>query len=210
MHLPEAQLISVASTAAAAEAVSKQSDSTADCAAICSKICLQLFGNLELLHEGIQNEHREPRPLRVSEEVLNLSENFTRFYILANHPSSPLPNTPHGGREELNALIRLELQQGRAEIDTTSHELPHPTITDLLAALRLPAIRIDRRPSVQRELFGSVYIVEAIDDEASQPSQLVCEEDHVTGLSSPWMDKVFDAIARVVARGGRADLLGIW
>ena len=148
--------------------------------------------------------------LFVSEEVLNLSENFTRFYILANHPSSPLPNTPHGGREELNALIRLELQQGRAEIDTTSHELPHPTITDLLAALRLPAIRIDRRPSVQRELFGSVYIVEAIDDEASQPSQLVCEEDHVTGLSSPWMDKVFDAIARVVARGGRADLLGIW
>jgi prephenate dehydratase len=58
-HLPEAQLVSVASTAAAAEALSKQPDVSADCAAICSKICLQLYPNLELLHEGIQNEHRE-------------------------------------------------------------------------------------------------------------------------------------------------------
>ncbi len=58
-NLPDAQLVSVASTAAAAEVVSKQSDAAADCAAICSKICLQLFADLELLHEGIQNEHRE-------------------------------------------------------------------------------------------------------------------------------------------------------
>lgn len=146
--------------------------------------------------------------LFVLEEVLNLSENFTRFYILANHPSSPLPNTQHDGREGLNALTRLEVQQ----IDSTLHEPPHPTITDLLAALRLPSIRIDRRPSVQvqHELFGSVYIVEVIDDEASQSPQLVGEEDVVIGLSSPWKDKVLDAIARVVARGGRADLLGVW
>jgi len=199
-HLPEAQLVSVSSTAAAAETVSKQPDATADCAAICSKICLQLFADLELLHEGIQNEH----------------DNFTRFYILANHPSSPLPNTRYDGRGELNALIRLELQQ-KAEPNITSHDLPHSTITDLLAALRLPAIRIDRRPSVQRELFGSVYLVEVIDDETSNgsrslagPSQCVGEEGVVTRLTSPWKDRVLDAIARVVARGGRADLLGTW
>jgi hypothetical protein len=36
------------------------------------------------------------------------------------------------------------------------------------------------------------------------------EGDAVTGLLSPWKDRVLDAIARVVARGGRADLLGTW
>jgi hypothetical protein len=145
-----------------------------------------------------------------------LSENFTRFYILANHPSSPLPNTRYDGHGELNALIRLELQQ-KAESNTPSHDPPHPTITDLLAALYLPAIRIDRRPSVQREVFGSVYLVEVIDDETSddsrllaRPSQCVGEEGVVTRLISPWKDRVLDAIARVVAQGGRADLLGTW
>ena len=58
-HLPEARLISVASTAAAAEMVSTQNDAAADSAAICSKICLQLFADLEILHEGIQDEHSE-------------------------------------------------------------------------------------------------------------------------------------------------------
>jgi hypothetical protein len=115
-----------------------------------------------------------------------------------------LPNTRYDGRGECNALIRLELQQKAA----TSQDSLHDTVTDLLAALRLPAIRIDRRPSVKRELFGSVYLVEAIDDEASQPSQRVDEED--AKLLSPWKERVLDAIARVVARGGRADLLGTW
>jgi hypothetical protein len=71
-------------------------------------------------------------------------------------------------------------------------------------------MRIDRRPSVQHGLFGSVYLVEVTDDEASQPSQRVGEENAVTELLSPWRDKVLDAIARVVVRGGRADLLGAW
>ncbi|KAI9445301.1 PDT-domain-containing protein [Lactarius indigo] len=194
-HLPEAQQVSVASTAAAAEVVSKQPEATADCAAICSKICLQLFANLELLHEGIQNEH----------------QNFTRFYILANHPSSPLPNAQYDGRGEFNALIRLELQQ-KAEGLNTPQDSQHPTVTDLLAALCLPAIRIDRRPSAQHELFASVYLVEVVDNEASndsQPPQRV-GEDLVTGSSSPWKERVLNAVARVVTRGGRADLLGTW
>ena len=147
-----------------------------------------------------------PLVLRERRKRLNLfSENFTRFYILANRPSSPLPNTRHDGPGEFNALIRLEPQQKVA----TSQDSPHLAgiVTDLLAALRLPAVRIDRRPSLQRELFGSVYLVEVIDDEASRPSQRVGEED---GLLSPWKDRVLDAIARVVSRGGRADLLGTW
>ena len=39
--------------------VSTQDDAAADGAAICSKICLQLFADLEILHEGIQDEHSE-------------------------------------------------------------------------------------------------------------------------------------------------------
>jgi prephenate dehydratase len=57
-HLPAAQLVKVPSTAAAAEAVSTRADDdAADSAAICSKICLQLFGNIEILQEGIQDYH---------------------------------------------------------------------------------------------------------------------------------------------------------
>ena len=125
----------------------------------------------------------------------------------------PLPNTRYDGRGEFNALIRLELQQ-KAELNTTSQDPPHPTISDLLAALRLPAIRIDRRPSVQHKLFSSVYLVEVIDGETcndsrplTRPSQ---EEDVATRLLLPWKDTVLDAIARVVARGGRVNLLGTW
>lgn len=62
-YLPAAQLVKVPSTAAAAEAVSTWADDdAADCAAICSKICLQLFGNIEMLQEGIQDSHGEFEP----------------------------------------------------------------------------------------------------------------------------------------------------
>jgi prephenate dehydratase len=59
--VPAAQLVKVPSTAAAAEAVSTRADDddSADSAAICSKICLQLFDNLEMLQEGIQDSHGE-------------------------------------------------------------------------------------------------------------------------------------------------------
>src|SRR6266404_698478 len=138
------------------------------------------------------------------------TDNFTRFYILANHPSSPLPNTRYDEPAERNALIRRELQQKTQS--NTPQNLSHPTVTDFLAALCLPATRIDRRPSLQHEPFGSVYLVEVIDDEVSndsQPSHRV-GEDEVAGPLSSWKEKVLDAIARVVTRGGRADLLGIW
>lgn len=94
------------------------------------------------------------------------------------------------------------------------------TVSDLLAALRLPVMRMDRRPSiiVPREQFGSVYLVEVMDDaegssDGSRPSQGAAIEIEVgiTGLPrSPWRDKVLGAIARVVESGGRAALLGTW
>ncbi|KAH9022633.1 hypothetical protein EDB85DRAFT_1895158 [Lactarius pseudohatsudake] len=129
-------------------------------------------------------------------------------------PTTPLPNTRYDGRGEFNALIRLELQR-KVEGLNASQDSSHPTATDLLAALCLPAIRMARdwRPSAQHELFGSVYLVEVFDNEASnasRPSQRV-GEDVVTGsLLPPWKERILDGIARVVTRGGRADLLGTW
>jgi len=94
------------------------------------------------------------------------------------------------------------------------------TISDLLAALRLPALRVDRRPSISvpREQFGDVYLVEVMDDERrrrlddgsqlSSPAQCA-DKMGITDLPS-WKERVLGAIARVVESGGRATLLGTW
>jgi prephenate dehydratase len=81
-HLPAAKLVRVTSTAAAADAISTQADDggddDADSAAICSKICLQLFDNLEMVQEGIQDSHGEFEPrLGVKRSALrNLSSHL--------------------------------------------------------------------------------------------------------------------------------------
>lgn len=83
------------------------------------------------------------------------------------------------------------------------------TVSDLLAALRLPALRVDRRPSISvpRERFGDVYVVEVIDDERQRLDAI----DGARPLSLPsWKERVLGAITRVVESGGRAALLGTW
>lgn len=90
------------------------------------------------------------------------------------------------------------------------------TVSDLLAALRLPALRVDRRPStsVPREQFGSVYLVEVMDDERRldgfQTSSAQCADKMgITDLLS-WKERVLGAITRVAECGGRVTLLGTW
>lgn len=211
--------------------VSTQDVDAADSAAICSKICLQLFADLEILHEGIQDEHSELNstffPFRVlllwtffrscsySNSNFESKDNSTRFYILANHPSSALPNTPNEWIEERNALIRLEVLSPKA----VSQDAP-VTISDLLAALRLSFSRVDRRPStsVPREQSGSMYFVEVMDKERSDGSESSPQHQQERGQTGkagiaglvPWKETVLAAVARVVERGGRADLLGTW
>ncbi|KAI0271385.1 Prephenate dehydratase-domain-containing protein [Gloeopeniophorella convolvens] len=187
-HLPNAQLVGVPSTAAAAEVVSTRPD-TADHAAICSKICVQLFAGLEILHEGIQNERH----------------NYTRFYVLANHPSSPLPNSRDDERER-HALIRLDVPRTPSATSRSAST----TVTDLLATLHLPAARVDRRPSAQPDLFHSVYFVEVTDPERLETHHGISHAGKLNGAKPPWRERVLDAIARVTESGGRADLLGTW
>jgi hypothetical protein len=235
-------VVSVPSTAAAAKMVSTQDDAAADSGAICSKICLQLFADLEILHEDVQDERSElnsdslPRddfpfwPGVIFSSFTNFffsiiiipilifdgsKDNSTRFYILADHPSSPLPNTPNEGIEERKALIRLEVLPPKAVSQDTT-----VTISDLLAALRLPVSRIDRRPStsVPREQYGSTYLVEVMGSERTDGSESSPQRQKgrgdpgkagIAGLV-PWKERVLAAVARVVEREGRADLLGTW
>jgi prephenate dehydratase len=149
--------------------------------------------------------------------VLGVKDNFTRFYILASRPSSPLPNTQDERTKERNALVRLEV------LPRTEPQDAPVTVADLLAALRLPVVRVDRRPStsVPRERFGSVYFVEVMDNKRSddrprspppqQQPQRHAGQVEITGTDvSLWKEMVLGAIARVVERGGRADLLGTW
>jgi hypothetical protein len=149
--------------------------------------------------------------------VLGVKDNFTRFYILASHPLSPLPNTQDERIKERNALVRLEILPRMEPQDT-----PGATVADLLAALRLLVVRVDRRPStsVPRERFGSVYFVEVMDNDRSddrprsppqqQPQRHVGQVDTTATDMSLWKEKVLGAIARVVESGGRADVLGTW
>jgi hypothetical protein len=96
------------------------------------------------------------------------------------------------------------LQKGESE-PQASQDTRIVTVSDLLAALRIPALRVDRRPSISvpREQFEDVYLVEVIDDER-----------WLDGLesSSPssWKERVLGAITRAVESGGRATLLGTW
>jgi hypothetical protein len=141
-------------------------------------------------------------------------DNFTRFYILANHPSSPLPNTRPNAYGECNALVRLEvLQKAESEPQDRTRIV---TVSDLLAALRLPALRIDRRPStsVPRDQFGSVYLLEVMDDgrrlDGLQPSSPRCADEMGVADLPSWKERVLSAITRAVESGGRATLLGTW
>jgi hypothetical protein len=131
-----------------------------------------------------------------------MKDNTTRFYILANHPSSSLPNTRYDGPGERNALIRLEVVQKPGAPGAPV------AISGLLGALWLPVVRLDRRPStkIPREQFGSVYFVEVI---AGERSDGIPPSSQHGGLSS-WQERVLGAVARVVKSGGSADLLGTW
>lgn len=53
-HLPHASLKKMPSTSAAAKALLS---SPLTCAAICSKACLTVFNGLDMLNEGIQDQH---------------------------------------------------------------------------------------------------------------------------------------------------------
>jgi len=184
-NIPGASIVKMSSTGAAAQALLSPPNDGRDpfkCAAICSSIIATIFGDLEVLHEGIQDAQA----------------NFTRFYILSRTltfehllPAKDAPSK--------RALVRLS-----SSPVTLSHDMGHsaPTITQFLIALKLSAIRIDRRPSSYPVPFHDVYLVELQHDIGDGTT---AQQD-----MQPWVLEVEAGLERVRNIGGEAVLLGIW
>ena len=138
---------------------------------------------------------------RVAIELTHIIANFTRFYILSTTLTSEhIP--PPKNVVPMRALVRLS-SSGMMPSGDVVH--PAPTITQLLIALKLSAIRIDRRPSSYPVPFHDVYLVELQHD--------VREEDSTRGThpaTEPWILEVKAALDRVKDIGGEAGLLGVW
>jgi hypothetical protein len=70
-----------------------------------------------------------------------------------------------------------------------------------LKSLDLRTARIDRRPSLNSEPFGSVYFVEVHGSEGGQ---------NIDEKLGSWSVDIENAVRRVRHEGGEADVIGIW
>ncbi|EJF67040.1 PDT-domain-containing protein [Dichomitus squalens LYAD-421 SS1] len=191
-RLPNATRMKVPSTSAAANAIlcCGEGSDEPESAAICSAQCADLFDGLEVLESGIQNE----------------LSNTTRFYILSNSLDAPLP----GGKKETRrqrALVRIgnQLRHHREGEPPSSTQLSRIVTSTLLTTFGCPALRIDRRPSLNGVPFDDVYFVEVGDLTPPVHSEVAsksCEEE--------WLQRVQDGIERINATGGEAVILGLW
>lgn len=87
----------------------------------------------------------------------------------------------------------------------TSTQLSRIVLSTLLTTFGCPALRIDRRPSLNGVLFDDVYFVEVGDLTQPVPSEVAsksCEEE--------WLQRVQEGIERINATGGEAIILGLW
>jgi hypothetical protein len=155
-------------------------------------MCATVFQDLEILHEGIQDESgtfclRLASNTKATRDMLPV--NATRFYILGISGCLMFrPITPK------RALIRTAWRQ-----DGT-HGLG-ANIMKLFVALGLHTTRVDRRPSLEPVPFHDVYFVEL---------ERVETEQGLSGTNSSWIEEVEDGIGRVKDIGGEACLLGVW
>ncbi|KAJ4486258.1 Prephenate dehydratase-domain-containing protein [Lentinula aciculospora] len=132
--LPGATTSTTASTAAAAETVSKSQ--TLNIAAICSGICVTMFEDLEILANGIQDQ----------------DSNYTRFFIIGKQSEG---KPPFKTLRPTHALIRL--------IPTSSaHKETSFDLTELLKTIDLSVIRLDRRPAPVSHPFLDTYFLEVV------------------------------------------------
>jgi prephenate dehydratase len=131
--------------------------------------------------------------------------NITRFYILGASLQIPLPlSVPEVCPKR--ALCRVSLTPSKTKMATataTHSRASQPcTITEVIVALALSAIRIDRRPSLTGEAFQDVYFVEMQEAHASAAPAV---EQELT-----WELKLEGAIERVKSLGVHVVLLGSW
>ncbi|KAK7023721.1 Prephenate dehydratase domain-containing protein [Favolaschia claudopus] len=115
------------------------------------------------------------------EGIQDRSCNFTRFFILSPTQQSELPPSSSPIGSETRSLVRL-----------SSKEM---CISQVLAALNMLVSRLDRRPQLESSgLSQDVYFAELTKGDSD----------------SPWILEVSQALQRVRASGGKAEMLGIW
>lgn len=220
-HLPEATLVKVASTAAAAAEISQNNtepDAT-ECGVIASKFCTTMFDGLEVLHEGIQNESGQCIRQTLSRNMITefcCLVNFTRFYILANDPTLPIPLLPSSIESDRRrqALIRVTIDPQHSPSQTNGVSRS-PNVLECLATLppTLTPARVDRRPSLQAVPFQDVYFIELC-----ERIEGLAEEDNGIGASQGgskrsdecWAKEVQSSVDRMNSLGAPARVLGIW
>jgi len=118
------------------------------------------------------------------EGIQDQNSNFTRFFVLTATQDSELPCP---ATSQTRCLVRLFSRRDIAS--------PTPAIMQLLTALDMTVFRLDRRPQFgSPEPFHDVYFAELQKGDSSES----------------WNSDVEQAIERVRASGGEAELLGIW
>ncbi|KZT44477.1 PDT-domain-containing protein [Sistotremastrum suecicum HHB10207 ss-3] len=178
--LPNAELIRTPSTAAAAQALLNDDERPRESAAICSSICSIAFEDLEILQEGVQDD----------------VSNRTRFMILASSASVPLPRSHESDPSAFRGLLRLSAPQGCRDEGLS--------VLELLTALDLRVMKIDRRAKICASPFHDEYIVE-VTKKRTDSTNLV------NGISKlTWEKEVQEAIDRVRDLGGEVCVLGLW
>jgi len=198
-HFADAVIERVPSTAAAAQALAEDDPEDLHTAAICSALCATIFDDLEVLQSGIQDRQN----------------NHTRFFVLA-HNLDDAPNFPSMTPQLHRALVRVNLAnpqpsnseaagfEGHAAASYAHNRPLHLVMSTLLTTFGVPAIRIDRRPSLSAVSFEDVYFIEF--EELGSPVQVPAPpEKH-----SDWLERVRKGVARVSAAGGDAAILGVW
>ncbi|KAH9944049.1 PDT-domain-containing protein [Epithele typhae] len=190
-HLPQATRMKVPSTSAAARAVLNCGPGTGEpeSAAICSVPCAESFDGLRILFRDIQNT----------------ATNLTRFLILANSMDTPLPGGKLEPRRQ-RALVRVSnrLHQGREDEPPFPSRATRMVLSTLLTTFGCPALRVDRKPSLNSVPFNDTYFLELGD--LTLPISPTTEKLH----ESEWLQRIKAGLDSVEAAGGEGVILGLW
>lgn len=117
--------------------------------------------------------------------------NFTRFYIIAHSSTTPLTYQLESHRH-MKALMRVSSPECGSALSNMAH---------CFAMIQLPITRIDRRPSLDGIPFHNVYFIEV---------QKETQNHHDGDSFELWTKAVMLASSRVIEKGWRSAVVGIW
>ena len=131
--------------------------------------------------------------------------NTTRFFILANSLDVVLPgNIREIRRQRVFVRISNKLQYSKDDGHPSSTHLTRMTTSTLLTTFGCPALRIDRRPSLNQIPFDDVYFIELGD------LTLPVSPNTETSSEEGWLQRVKSGVKVVESAGGEGVIIGLW